>query len=41
MKFHVQDTGTNQYFTGKGVNYDGCTGKVYLPSDIDGEVVYI
>ena len=33
MKFHVQDTGINQY---KIVNYDG---EVYLPSD--GEVVYV
>ena len=41
MKFHVEDTGIDQYFTGKIVNYDGCTGKygVYFPSD--GEVVYI
>jgi len=33
--------GVDQYFTGKIVNYDGCTGKygVYFPSD--GEVVYI
>ena len=43
MKFHVQDMGTNQYFTCNVVNYDGYTGKygVYLPSDIDGEVVYV
>ena len=41
MKFHVEDTGIDQYFTGKIMNYDGCTGKygVYFPSD--GEVVYI
>ena len=41
MKFHVQDTGIDQYFTGKIVNYDGCSGKygVYFPSD--GEIVYM
>ena len=41
MEFHVEDTGIDQYFTGKIVNYDGCTGRygVYFPSD--GEVVYI
>ena len=41
MKFHVQDTGIDHYFTGKIVNYDGCSGKygVYFPSD--GEIVYI
>ena len=41
MKFHVQDTGIYQYFTGKIVNYDGCSGKygVYFPSD--GEIVYM
>ena len=40
MKFYVKDTGIVQYFTGKIVNYDGCTGKygVYFPSD--SEVVY-
>ena len=27
MKFHVPDTGIYQYFTGKIVNYDGCSGK--------------
>ena len=39
---HIQDTGINQYFTGKIVNYDGALhGKcgVYFPSD--GEVMYI
>ena len=41
MKFYVKDTGIDQYFTGKIVNYDGCTGKygVYFASD--SEVVYI
>jgi len=24
MEFHVEDTGIDQYFTGKIVNYDGC-----------------
>ena len=41
MKFHVQDIGIDQYFTGKIVNYDGCSEKygVYFPSD--GEMVYM
>ena len=41
MKFHVQDTCVDQFFTGKIVNYDGCSGKygVYFPSD--GEIVYM
>ena len=40
MKFHVQDTGIDQYFTGNIVNYDGCSGKYgVFPSD--GEIVYM
>ena len=41
MKFHVQDTGIDQYFTVKIVNYDGCSRKygVYFLSD--GEIIYI
>ena len=40
MKLHVQDTGIDQYFPGKIVNYDGCSGnRVYFPSD--GEIVYM
>jgi len=32
MKFHVQDVGVDQYFTGKIVNYDGCTGNMEYTS---------
>jgi len=40
LDMYVQDTGSDQYFTGKlQTSYDGCSGKcgVYVPSN--GEIV--
>ena len=37
MKFHVQDTGIDQYFIGKIEKYDGCSGK-YEVFPSDGEI---
>ena len=41
MKFHVKDTGIDQYLTGKIVNYDGCTETFGVCFPSDSEVVYI